>query len=79
MTKTAYTVTILASPSLTPGTGMTGSWASARKMVSAMAVSRASRAVRPAPLTGPAIQALLSAYDLDHEPVGQADDRDRPV
>ena len=80
MTNMTYTVTMLASPSLTPGTAVRGSiWASAIKIVRAMAVSRASRVIRPAPLTGPAIQITSTPYDLEDEPVGQADDGHGPV
>ena len=36
-------------------------------------VRRASRVIRPAPLTGPAIQCSFAPHDLNHQLVGQTD------
>ena len=75
-TKTAYTVTMLASPSFTPGMGMgTGIWASTIKMVRAMAVSRASRVRRRVPLSCGGVRMALPPCDLKDDLVGQADHR----
>ena len=62
-------------PQLHPGMGWArGVWASTIKMVRAMAVSRASRVTRRAPLTGRCVNLAPSPRDLDDDLIGQADD-----